>query len=200
MAKRHVGPTSVRTLKTLDGHDEVYVGGKLVGNLYGESHRFFMEPNSRDWHIGDLVIGHLEKRTLVQRIRLYAKILNQARIDRENGFKVSELDVAAIGEGVTIHVGSDCIPGTIIDRTVRTMVVQEDECVVVSGSVQDGSAKYEINPSILGTVVTFRRGQRSFIPATYYDHDAKSTKDWVWLHDGAWQLTFGRTKYEDPHI
>ena len=104
MAKRPVGPTSVRTLKTLDGHDEVYVGGKLVGNLYGESHRFFMEPNSRDWHIGDLVIGHLEKRTLVQRIRLYAKILNQARIDRENGFKVSELDVAGIGEGVTVHV------------------------------------------------------------------------------------------------
>lgn len=196
-----ISPTRVQTFPTEDGYDVVHVGGKLIGNLYhGVGDGFFLDPNEAEWHIDDLLVGHPDRKTMMQRIRLYAKILHHARLDRERGFKLHELDVAGIGDGVTIHHGSDRVPGTIIDRTIRTMTVQEDDWTRVSGSAHDGSAKYEFRPSIFGTVLTFRRGQRSYIPATYYDREAKTTKDYVWMHQGVWALSLGRSKYRDPHI
>jgi hypothetical protein len=198
---KKMNPTRVQTFPTEEGYDVVHVGGKLIGHLYHDvGLGFFLEPNVDDWQVNDLLVGHPDKKTLMQRIRLHAKIINQSRIDMGNGFKIHELDLAGIGDGVTIYQGSDRTPATIVDRTVRTMTVQEDDWTIVSGSAHDGSAKYEFRPSIFGTVMTFRRGQRSYIPATYYDREAKTTKDWVWMHQGVWTLGLGRSKYRDPHI
>lgn len=75
------------------------------------------------------------------------------------------------------------------------MVVQDDDAKVVSGSGQDGSAKYEFTPDPAGRRHTFRREESGMWSEVVKGETGR------WRKTGGYGLRIGaRDKYRDPHF
>jgi hypothetical protein len=72
-----------------------------------------------------------------------------------------------IGDGVTISVGSDSYPGTIIAVTSKTIMVREDAAVCISGCYATEIQDWQITPDPNGRVF---RAQWSEKRQCYRDH------------------------------
>lgn len=98
-----------------------------------------------------------------------------------------------IGEGATYAVGSDRYPATVIGTVVfkygpnagklKGVVVQDDDSLVVSGSEQDGSARYHYTRNL-------NAPERTFLIDSRGRFVSRGT-----------QLVIGtRRRYYDPHV
>lgn len=109
------------------------------------------------------------------------------QVIKREGLKRTRLngaDWGTIGAGVTMHVGSDRYPATIIEIGVGgdSFVAQEDDAKVVEGSMHDGSAKYEYSVNTAGRTFKVRQDQEG---------------DWREVRTGNYVST-GRRRYYDP--
>ena len=99
-----------------------------------------------------------------------------------------------VGMAVTICMWSDRRPGTIVKvhkvhPKGKQLWIQEDDHKVISGSMQDGSAKYEYTPNISR-------------PLLHYKF-SKSKQQWIEAgpRGKGWRLRLGtREYYCDPHF
>ncbi len=95
-----------------------------------------------------------------------------------------------IGMGATYSLGSDKYPFTIVavSPSKRTIFVTEDTAKLVSGTEQDGSAKYEYTArmDVPQEVFTLRKNGR-------YHRKGDSTK-------GGCMTVGHRRRYNDPHF
>lgn len=104
-------------------------------------------------------------------------------------------DPFQVGNGATVSLWSDCLAGTIIKRTAKTMVIQEDDAQLMNRDeaiVQEGGftahwswpkgQKYEYKPNPNGRI----------FKATMH-------RDGKWYADGSStaNVSAGRNKYHD---
>jgi len=93
-----------------------------------------------------------------------------------------------VGDGATWSPWSDCYAATVIavSKSGNQITIQDDTSVVVSGSVQDGSAVYENRPNPNGRVskATRRKDGKFRLVG--------------WTQGG--RVGPGRSTYQDPHF
>jgi hypothetical protein len=96
---------------------------------------------------------------------------------------------------VTIHLGSDCNPGTIIDAKGSIVFVRPDRFKVISGSEADGSAKYRYYADETAPIEAYRQDKNGRYQAVGQNPVT-----------GRWIKTYGRIsigrrrRYYDPHF
>ena len=91
-----------------------------------------------------------------------------------------------VGDGATICVGSDRYPATIVEiKKNGRVVIQEDNYKLISGTEQDGSAKYEYTSNPDGDKYTCYNGKRGWC---------------VWGNKYKCIALGNRRRYNDPHF
>lgn len=72
-----------------------------------------------------------------------------------------------IGDGVTLQIGSDSYPGTIIAVTPKTIMVQEDRAIGITGTYFSEIQEWQITPDANGRVFRARWSEKH---QRYQDH------------------------------
>ena len=94
-----------------------------------------------------------------------------------------------IGSGVTVSVGTDCYPATLVAVKGKRIGIVMDDYKVIRGSAFDGSAEYEYYPRPDGVVSWYSQRKRGI-----YVKVGSQTKYGTRAYVG------NRRAYRDPHI
>jgi hypothetical protein len=117
-----------------------------------------------------------------QVLRLIANVLDSlpATTQPARRSPVSATDDINIGDGATLHVGSDCYPLTVVAKTKRSVRLQRDEFTAAEGHNYYGEQKYTYTPNPNGAQVIARMTKRG------------------WRSGGSPVSFAGRRAYQDP--
>ena len=82
-------------------------------------------------------------------------------MENANGYRDRTIFVGSVmykvGQGATIHIGSDSYACTVIAETRCTVTVREDSAIVVSGHAHAGDAVYRFESNADGCEWKFRQ-------------------------------------------
>lgn len=104
-----------------------------------------------------------------------------------------------VGMGATRASGSDRYPYTVVSVNGNTVGVIDDDAKVVSGSIADGSAEWEITPVAdpENHYVTYFR----YRPSTGRWNEMREDVSGKLFKVGPGRISFGhRRRYYDPHF